>query len=116
MLGQLSFKTNLKSGADSILWIDGFANNFIKGGMCDNLGLNDKLSMRNLNLYPNPIHKSASDLLSLNINDNTEVLVYNLNGVLVSKSIGSKLNIQTLNNGIYLVKVGNAVGKVVILD
>ena len=68
----------------------------------------------NLNLFPNP----ASDILNINLSNanfkNSNIVVYNLSGMEVIKSImngaSAQLNIETLGSGVYFVKVSNENG------
>ncbi len=65
-------------------------------------------------VYPNP----ATDVLNININNtnfkNSEVVVYNISGAEVLKTNmavnNAQLNIETLCNGVYFVKVSNENG------
>ncbi len=73
-----------------------------------------KLSSTNLSVYPNP----ATDVLNINISNanfkNSEVVVYNISGIEVFKtnmaSSNAQLNIESLSNGVYFVKVSNQNG------
>ena len=73
-----------------------------------------KIASTNLTVYPNP----ATDVLNINISNssfkNSQVVVYNVSGMEVSKSTmnGStaQLNIESLSNGVYFVKVSNENG------
>lgn len=67
----------------------------------------------NINLYPNP----SNSIINLsNIKSNTLISIYNIKGVLVRSEIiyqDQSINISNLNNGIYIVKVGNKEFKLV---
>lgn len=73
-----------------------------------------KLSSTNLSVYPNP----ATDVLNISISNNSfknsEIVVYNISGAEVLKTNMSnnnaKLNIETLCNGVYFIKVTNQNG------
>jgi hypothetical protein len=68
----------------------------------------------NLTVYPNP----ASDILNISLSNinfkNSNILVYNVSGMEVSKSTmngaNAQLNIDGLSNGVYFVKVSNENG------
>lgn len=68
----------------------------------------------NLSIYPNP----ATEVLNINISNtnfkNSEVVVYNISGTEILKtnmaSSNAQLNIETLSNGVYFVKVTNQNG------
>ncbi len=72
------------------------------------------LNKTHMLVYPNP----ASDVLNININNanfkNSEIAVYNISGIEVIKtnmaSNNSQLNIESLSNGVYFVKVSNQNG------
>ncbi len=115
-LANLSFKSNATSNSDSVIWMDGFANNFIKGGMCGNVGSVDILNERKLGIFPNPIHKSVNEVVTLNIQKNEEISIFNSKGQLVLKSRDNQLNISNLPTGMYILKAGIAVGKLLIID
>ena len=76
--------------------------------------LAQKIANTKLLVYPNP----ATDVLNININNssfkNSEVVIYNISGVEVLKTnmanSSTQLNIETLSNGVYLVKVSNQNG------
>ncbi len=73
-----------------------------------------KISSNNLSIYPNP----ATDELNINISNanfkNSEVVVYNISGTEILKTNmaanNAQLNIETLSNGVYFVKVTNQNG------
>lgn len=60
-----------------------------------------------VSVYPNP----ASDFISIiNASKNSEILIYDLTGKLISKSIlndDGKINIQPLKIGTYIIKINN---------
>jgi hypothetical protein len=68
----------------------------------------------NLTVYPNP----ASDILNISLSNinfkNSNIVVYNVSGMEVSKSTmngaNAQLNIESLSNGVYFVKVSNENG------
>jgi hypothetical protein len=68
----------------------------------------------NLKVYPNP----ASDILNISLSNinfkNSNIVVYNVSGMEVSKSTmngaNAQLNIESLSNGVYFVKVSNENG------
>ena len=72
------------------------------------------LSNTNLTIYPNP----ATDFLNISLSNsnfkNSTIIIYNVSGMEVSKSTmnGStaQLNIESLSNGVYFVKVSNENG------
>ncbi len=72
------------------------------------------LNQTHMLVYPNP----ATDVLNININNssfkNSEVVVYNISGTEVLKTNmaanNAQLNIETLSNGVYFVKVSNQNG------
>ena len=72
------------------------------------------LNQTHLLVYPNP----ATDVLNINISNssfkNSEVVVYNISGAEVIKTnmanTNAQLNIETLSNGVYFVKVSNQNG------
>jgi hypothetical protein len=76
--------------------------------------LAQKIANTKLLVYPNP----ATDVLNININNanfkNSEVVVYNISGAEVLKTnmanSNAQINIETLSNGIYFVKVTNQNG------
>ncbi len=107
-----SVKTN---GGDSVLWIDGFVNNFINGVTCKN-NASIKDVNRNLRFYPNPIHKSNSAMLTISDKIVGDVFIYNMQGRLVLTASENKIDLSNIACGIYVVKSGNYIGKVEILD
>ena len=76
--------------------------------------LTNIVSNAKLNIYPNP----ATDVLNINISKssfkNSEVVVYNISGMEVIKTNmannNAQLNIETLSNGVYFIKVSNQNG------
>jgi hypothetical protein len=68
----------------------------------------------NLSVYPNP----ATDVLNINISNanfkNSEVVVYNISGIEILKTNmannNAQLNIESLSNGVYFLKVSNENG------
>ncbi len=76
--------------------------------------LTQKIANTKLLVYPNP----ATDVLNINISNanfkNSEVVVYNISGAEVLKTnmanSSVQLNIETLSNGVYFVKVTNQNG------
>ncbi|MFZ4797669.1 MAG: T9SS type A sorting domain-containing protein [Bacteroidia bacterium] len=72
------------------------------------------LNQTQMLVYPNP----ATDVLNINISNssfkNSEVMVYNISGAEVLKTniekTNAQLNIETLSNGVYFVKVTNQNG------
>lgn len=113
-IGSISDKSVKSVGGDSILWIDGFANNFINGVNCPNVSV--KEIIKDLRFYPNPIRKSVNTILTISDNLQSEVLIYNLQGRLVLTATSNKVDVSNVASGIYIVKSGNYVGKVEILD
>lgn len=76
---------------------------------CGPLKIEDK-SLLNFNIYPNPATNEINILID-EINHNTKVSIYNLQGQLILekaiKSSQSKVNISTFSKGIYFVKIAN---------
>lgn len=76
--------------------------------------LAQKIANTKLLVYPNPV----TDVLNININNanfkNSEVVVYNISGAEVLKTnmanSDAQINIETLSNGLYFVKVLNQNG------
>ncbi len=83
-------------------------------GINNNIDGNSSITSTNLSVYPNP----ATDLLNINISNanfkNSEVVVYNISGAEVLKTNmaanNAQLNIESLSNGVYFVKVSNQNG------
>jgi len=83
-------------------------------GVNDNNGGSSSITSTNLSIYPNP----ATDVLNINISNanfkNSEVVVYNISGMEVLKTNmaanNAQLNIESLSNGVYFVKVTNQNG------
>jgi hypothetical protein len=112
--GAIKDKSVKSVGGDSILWIDGFANNFTNGVNCPNVSV--KEIIKDLRFYPNPIYKSVNNILTISDKLQSEVLIYNLQGRLVLTTTSNKVDLSNVACGIYIVKSGNYVGKVEILD
>lgn len=75
--------------------------------------LSNTPTQNNIKLYPNP---SNSRINLSNIKSKTLISIYNIKGELVSSEIiyqDQSINISNLNNGIYIVKVGNKEFKLV---
>jgi hypothetical protein len=74
----------------------------------------NSIASTNLRVYPNP----ATDILNINLSNanfkNSNIVIYNVSGMEVSKSImngaSAQLNIESLSNGVYFVKVSNENG------
>jgi len=90
----------------------------IKGVICgaDDTGIEEARNGISFNLYPNP----ASQTLNIacnNLKDNATLQMLNTQGQIVLQSkllnANTKLNIQHLPSGLYFVKVGSEVRKVV---
>jgi predicted RNA-binding protein with TRAM domain len=72
------------------------------------------LNQTHMLVYPNP----ATDVLNISINNatfkNSDIVVYNISGTEVLKTnmaaTSAQLNIETLSNGVYFVKVSNQNG------
>jgi len=114
-LGAIKDKSVKSVGGDSILWIDGFANNFINGVTCNN-NISVKELNKDLRFYPNPIHKSKNCLITISDKLQSEVLIYNLQGRLILTTTSNKIDLSNVACGIYVVKSGNYIGKVEILE
>lgn len=71
------------------------------------LNTSDFTKSSDVSVYPNP----ASDFISIrNASKNSEILIYDLTGKLISKSIlndDGKINIQPLKIGTYIIKINN---------
>ena len=76
--------------------------------------ISNSIASTNLAVYPNP----ATDILNVSLSNanfkNSNVVIYNISGMEVSKSTmngaTAHLNIETLSNGVYFVKVSNENG------
>lgn len=81
-----------------------------------------KLSGNGLSISPNPVRDYATVGYTLNQAGNTEIFVYDLNGSLVmlgslgikpSGESSSRIDFTLLPAGMYIVRIGNAFGKIV---
>jgi len=115
LFGTIKDKSAKSNGGDSILWIDGFANNFINGVTCKN-NVSVKQLNKDLRFYPNPIHKSKNNILTISEMINGDVCLYTMQGILVLNTNTEKLDLSNVPCGIYVVKCGNFIGKLEILD
>ena len=83
-------------------------------GINGNNGSSSTVSSTQLVVYPNP----ASDILNISLSNanfkNSNIVVYNVSGMEVSKSTmngaNAQLNIDGLGSGVYFVKVSNENG------
>lgn len=75
------------------------------------VGLNDQEKNNGLLIYPSP----ARDFIYIQAPDpsfkNGTVMIYNFTSQLILKSIGSKINVENLPPGLYILKTGQWVGK-----
>lgn len=73
--------------------------------------VNSNISM---NVYPNP----ATDMLNINLSDNSEVVIYNMMGQAVStfegKAGNNTIKVDNLNSGVYFIQAGNQTQKFVV--
>lgn len=71
------------------------------------LNTSNFIKSKDVSVYPNP----ASDFISMsNAAKNSEILIYDLTGKLISKSVlndDGKINIQPLKIGTYIIKINN---------
>ena len=52
--------------------------------------------------YPNPVE----DILYVNgVDENAKIEIYNLTGIMVLKETGNQIEVNSLNSGIYILKV-----------
>ncbi|MCB4798728.1 endonuclease [Neotamlana laminarinivorans] len=72
------------------------------------LSTSDAIGLSNINIYPNPV---SGDSISINSNENLSFEIYNMLGKLLNegKTINKTISIQTLNSGIYILKLSNGV-------
>jgi hypothetical protein len=114
LFGTISDKGANAIGGDSVLWVDGFANNFINGTSCDNVSV--KELTKALNFYPNPFNKTKNNVLTISDKLMGNVAIYNMQGALVMNASSNKLDLSNVACGIYVIKSGNYVGKLEILE
>jgi hypothetical protein len=83
-------------------------------GQCITAGINDIKTIE-LNIYPNP----ATDIVTIDgINANETVIITDLSGRIVGRALPlhngwQTINVSGLPSGVYLVRVGNNIGKLV---
>jgi len=113
-LGAIKDKSAKTIGGDSVLWMDGFANNFINGTTCNNASV--KELTKPLNFYPNPFNKTKNNVLTISDKLMGNVAIYNMQGALVMNASSNKLDLSNVACGIYVIKSGNYVGKLEIIE
>ena len=71
-------------------------------GTCSSLGIDDQNQL-DISIYPNPV---IDKLFIQGLSNPTKISVYNILGKLVlSKTTSSEINVDNLQNGIYILKI-----------
>jgi hypothetical protein len=67
------------------------------------------LPSNTLNVHPNP----TSNILYIDNPDKDEILVFSLNGKLVKRGYGNKINLGKQPSGMYIIQVGNKTARII---
>ncbi len=85
---------------------------------CEPDAVDDLYSTKSMNIYPNP----ATDVLMVKLNDEVKdknLQILDLSGkVILRKDISgnsTKIDVSTLEKGVYLIKVGSEMGKLIVI-
>lgn len=80
-----------------------------------NLGVDKNIQGSNLKIYPNPTN-DAINIEGLTLNENTPINIYDIQGKLIlTKELMEEgtIDLSELNNGVYVVKIGEMVQRIV---
>ncbi len=81
------------------------------------VGAGERITVNNANLLPNNIlnvHPNpTSNILYIDNPDKDEVLVFSLNGKLVKRGYGNKINLVKQPSGIYIIQAGNKAARII---
>lgn len=74
------------------------------------LGVNDSKNSIDVNVYPNPV----IDVLTIQMKNFKQVFVYTIDGKLILQSSENQINFSKFSSGIYITKIENSNGEIVI--
>lgn len=95
---------------DTISWYRAIS--VVVKGDAQILSIGNNILMENIDVYPNP----ASNEVNIKLNNNISlksVTLYNILGEKVKVSQNNQINVEDLNNGIYIINISTSKGKIV---